>query len=235
MKNEFIVTSFIVFALIMPSFAYADGSSCQPIFGGGQTCAQTNPLQIDKQVKDPLTGIYVNNLGLGDPHYQPGQRVDFKIIVTNAGSATVSNATISDYLPPYITYVSGGGNFNNQTDTVTFTIGPLSPKQQKSVFVQGKVVDQSALPTNQGVICIANQATVSTGSQDTATFCIQKAGFANINPTQGNVNQTTNPPVYPPTQAHRTPSTGPETWEIIGLLPASALGIWLRRKTSRWI
>lgn len=39
-------------------------------------------------------------------------------------------------------------------------------------------------------------------------------------------------PVYEPTKATETPSTGPEAFGLITLLPAAAAGIWLRRKTK---
>jgi hypothetical protein len=40
-------------------------------------------------------------------------------------------------------------------------------------------------------------------------------------------------PVHKPTDAKKTPATGPETIGLIGLIPAAAAGFFLRKKTNK--
>jgi uncharacterized repeat protein (TIGR01451 family)/fimbrial isopeptide formation D2 family protein len=73
-----------------------------------------------------------------------GERVNFKVTVTNTGNATVNNVKVTDRLPSELKFddsVSGDGtaNFNNSTFTVNF--GSLSKGQSKTVEFAAKVID----------------------------------------------------------------------------------------------
>jgi hypothetical protein len=71
------------------------------------------------------------------------------------------------------------------------------------------------------------KAATNAGKQTTAT----------PTPAQDNKPQPTNAPttkgglpVYKPTQTTQTPETGPEAYALISLVPAAALGFYLRSK-----
>lgn len=52
-------------------------------------------------------------------------------------------------------------------------------------------------------------------------------------PTPQPANQATTKgglPVYEPTQTRTTPSTGPEAWALVSLLPMAGAGIWLKKR-----
>ncbi len=61
------VLSLITFALMASVQGVRADSSCQAIYGGGQTCIQVGNVVINKTVKNPKTGSFVDNLNVNDP------------------------------------------------------------------------------------------------------------------------------------------------------------------------
>ncbi len=74
-----IIFLLIIFSFLFPLKSYADSISCQPIYGGGQTCVTTANILINKKVLNPSTNVFVDNLGINDPKYQPGFIVNFRL------------------------------------------------------------------------------------------------------------------------------------------------------------
>lgn len=200
---------------LSPSKAYAD---CQPVYGGGQTCS-SNEFTIVKLVQVPGKGggNYVNNLYQNDPKYFASQQVNFEIIVQNTGSQTIPTLNITDTFPQYISFVSGLGNFDSNSKTLSFTVTNLNPGQSNTYVVSAKIFDTGNLPSDQGIMCLVNQAnaTDNTGISHGASsqFCIQQ-----------NVLGAT-PTVI------TTPATGPEMLPL-GLLLSGGLGGFIIRKKS---
>ena len=56
----------------------------------------------------------------------------------------------------------------------------------------------------------------------------QTNSSANQTPTQTKGGQT----IYPVSQSKTTPSTGPETWAIVALIPLGGIGMLLRNKAK---
>lgn len=220
----------VIFLLTFFSFAnplkvFAD-TTCQPIYGGGQTCVTTGTISINKTVMNPKTNQLVDNLNINDPRHQPGFVTTFQITVTNTGNTSISRIKVSDIFPQYITFSSGTGNFDSNTKTLTFEVNNLLANETRNFTIQGKVVDSSLIPINQGsVVCVVNQATAtnldnaSQVIQDNAQFCIEKtatsSGF----------------PVFP-TTITVTPSTGAESLVLFSLIPTGIAGWFLRKHSS---
>jgi uncharacterized repeat protein (TIGR01451 family) len=227
MKKTYLSIIFLlaIIALGYPLKSYAD-TSCQPIYGGGQTCVTTGNIGINKTVLNPQTNQFVDNLNINDPRYQPGSTVTFQIAVTNTGSSNISRMQVSDVFPQYLTFSSGTGNFDSNTKTLTFEVDNLAVNEVRNFTILGKVVDSSQIPLAQGsVVCVVNQATAtnldnnSQTGQDNAQFCIEK------------IAAVTGFPTFPSTTTiTTTPSTGPEAFVLIGLLPTGFAGWVLRRK-----
>lgn len=232
-----------IFSLIAVSPAKAD-TTCQPIYGGGQTCVTAGNLLIDKKVQNPSNQLYVDNLGMNDPKYNPDQTVNFQINVTNTGSQTLNKVTIKDILPSYVSYVSGPGNYDANTNTLTFETTDLKANETRTFTVTGKVASANSIPQNQGVSCVINQAqgiVDGKASQDNAQFCIQQPTTPVVVPGKGGVIAEPVIPittkggikVFPPPMVTTTPATGPELFALIGLIPGAGLGFFLRKKASK--
>ena len=84
-------------------FATASTAPLSPkTFAQYGTYTLLNQLTVDKQVRNPVTGIYVDNLGLNDAHYFAENAVFFRITVQNTGNTVLSRITATDYLPAYL-------------------------------------------------------------------------------------------------------------------------------------
>ena len=212
---------------LMPSNAYAQ---CQAIYGGGEVCPPSFNFSIQKLVQTPgkSGNSFVNNLSINDPKYSPSQNVNFQIVVKNTGSNTISTLTVSDKLPQFVNFVSGPGSFDSNTKTLTFTINNLGAGQSQTFTVTGKLADANLMPSDQGIICLINQAsaTDSNGATNTSSsqFCVQKS-----------VLGTSEPVVFAAPKVVTTPATGPEMLPLMALIPSGLAGFILRKKTKNLI
>jgi uncharacterized repeat protein (TIGR01451 family) len=240
MKKIFLALISIVLLLTVVSSTDAAGTvNCQPIYGGGQTCAQAGNLLINKMVSDPSKPnqeVFVENLDSSSAKFVPGQVIKFKITVTNTGGSTINKVTVKDILPRTVTSISGPGNLDGRT--LSFDVTNLAPNESRSFVITGTVVGANELP-NENTPCDVNQVTgtsseVSGQSSDNAQFCIQK------NAVGGPQVTTTTPPatkgglpVAPSPKLTTTPSTGPESLALMALFPSGAFGFFLRKKASK--
>lgn len=205
--------------------SFAD-TTCQPIYGGGQTCITTGNISINKAVINPQTNQFVDNLSINDPRFQPGFITTFQLKIVNTGNSNISKVKITDIFPQYVTFSSGPGSFDNNTKTLTFEIDNLKSNEARTFTITGKIVDSSSIPIDQGgVVCVINQAQAvnldygSQVSQDNAQLCIEKVAVSSGFPSVAAVAVT--------------PSTGPEAWGLISLIPTGIAGWFLRRRSFK--
>jgi uncharacterized repeat protein (TIGR01451 family) len=239
MKN-IIVIALTAGLLSLSSFVSAvsadtsNGVSCQPIYGGGETCVQVGNIVINKTVKNPSTGAFVDNLNVNDPKYSPTSTATFQITVTNTGGGTIAKTTVKDTLPNFVTFVSGPGSFDSNSKVLTFEVNNLGAGQSQTFTVTAKIADAGSL--SQSVTCIVNQVTATAEknqSSDNSQFCIEKG--AQPTPTQvpGEPVSKGGKKVFPAPEVKTTPPTGPEMFSLVGLIPAGAVGMFLRKKASK--
>lgn len=224
--NLFLSLEVFILSLITVPAANAAGSSCQPIYGGGQNCVTVGNILINKKVLNPANNTFVDNLGTNDPKYNPGFVVNFRLEVTNPGTTTINSIEIKDTFPQHVDFSTGPGSFDSNTKTLTFSLNNLAPNETRTFGVVGKVVDANQLPNNQSIVCVANQAKATTNegtmSQDNSQFCIQKAAL-----TKGGL------PVLPPPAIAVAPPTGPESLALFSLIPTAIAGFALRKYSKK--
>lgn len=168
----------------------------------------------------------MDNMGVTDEHFAPNQTMNFALVITNTGNATVNTVSVKDIFPQFVTFAGGGGNYDAKTNTLALSLADLKPGESRTVIVSGKVVSADKLPTKNSVTCVINQAKATTDSQtvsDNAQLCIEKT---TPETTKGGL------PVFPSTTAKKSPSTGPEMAYLLGLIPMGSLGYLLRRRTQ---
>jgi len=217
--------------LVVAPRAQAD-VSCQPIYGGGQSCITTNNIIVNKTVLNPQTNQFVDNLNINDPKYQPGFVASFQISVTNTGNSNVSRVDVKDIFPQYVNFGSGAGTFNSNANTLSFSLANLAPNETRTFGVVGRVFNADQIPVSIGsVICVVNQAIAMINgnniSQDNAQFCIEKTSVAIpvTTATKGGF------PVFPPVSTTSTPKTGSESLALLVLVPSGIAG-WLMIRYS---
>lgn len=229
--NTFIVSFFLFMLATSTSYAAAGNNTttCQPIYGGGQTCVQSGNVSINKRVTHPKTGVLVDTLTINDDKFGPESTVTFQLDVTNNGGTKIGKVQVKDIFPQNINFVSGIGNFNSNSKILSFDVNDLNPNETRTFTIVGKVVPANQLPVDRGIACVINQATAkdvnaSMESKDTAQLCIQKELPAPTE-TKGGLK------VFPPEQTlQATPPTGPEMLPLLAMLPTGLIGALLRRK-----
>ena len=177
-------------------------------------------IMIDKMVAKPIATKggstdqdYVDNLSPSDPRFLPDQEVFFKIKVKNTSDVKINDITVKDFLPDFVDFKEGPGDFDKDSRTLTIAAGDLEVDEEKLFFVKVKVVEQDELPADQGISCIVNKAQAFDGGvsdEDTAQFCIEKEVLG----------------------VTAVPSAGPELGALLltGQLTTLGLGILLKRK-----
>lgn len=134
-------------------------------------------VMVDKLVRNPQTGSYVDNLGLNDPKYSAEAAVFYKITVENVGGTTLKMINITDYLPVYLQYVAGGV-YDAVSRQISFTFENVAPGERRSTIFQAKVYSLSQLPAEKTILCPVNKVVASSpengSDEDTAQLCIQK-------------------------------------------------------------
>jgi len=168
----------------------------------GEVCVRTGELQIDKEVWDVEDGLFVDNMGLGDYRFAPGEEITFKLKIKNVGDETFSKVYVKDTLPDYLELISGD---------LEFEISDLSVDETEERQFKVKVVSAGKFP-NKSTICVVNTGEVWSGDEkdrDTAQVCLEEKvlGVA----------------VLPP--------TGPKYWLLIlpFSLLAGLIGLYLRK------
>ncbi len=221
MKKSIILRLIIVNTIVIlgtlfflgPGKTLANGG-CVPVYGGGVECPKAGQVLVDKKVRNPASGIYVDNLGLSDPKYLPEQVVIFQIIVKNSGDGSISNLKVTDTLPQFVDYMSGPGNYDSATRKLSFNVANLGAGTSQTFEIKGRVVHQAALPEEKSTVCPVNVVDVTVDSQtdhDESQFCVQKK-------------------IAVPT----VPQAGPQDWliSLFGLGTIFTIGIYLRKKLA---
>ena len=229
--------SLVLFLVLSSLFSVSARAevSCQPIYGGGQTCVSTGNILVDKKVLNPETQKMTDNLTVNDGKFAPGANINFQINLTNTGHADIKHIDVKDIFPQYVIFASGPGKFDANTKILTFEVADLKPKETRTFTVVGKIVEANRLPADLGIVCNATFATAITSdsgtSQDTAQFCIQKPSQASQKQVLAAQTSKGRFPVFPAPSITTSPATGGELLPIISLIPAGIAG-WLLRKYS---
>lgn len=202
----FVIVSTLV--LSITSKVSANGG-CVPVYGGGVQCPPSPQIIINKTVKNPATGFFVDNLGPSDPKYRPQQVVTFHLTVKNPTDQTMNNISVSDKLPREVDFVSGPGNFDQNSRTLNFSVDSLSAGESRVFEITGRTVHPALLSKN--VTCPVNAVDAKTSDKsdhDESQFCIQKEAVIPV-----------------------VPKAGAETGLLLGLVSALTGGIILRKKS----
>lgn len=230
-KLLLIFTIFLIstFYFLSSRKASAD-TSCQPIYGGGQTCVSSSNISTNKTVLNPETNKMVDSLSINDPKYQPGFITTFQITIKNTGNADISKINVNDIFPQYINFSAGPGNFDNDTKTLSFEVDNLKPNESKTFTIMGRVANDAQIPLNQGVVCVVNRAIAknmdnpSEIAQDNSRLCIEKK-VSEETSTARNKGF----PIFPLSKVTITPPTGPNSLVLFLLIPIAGAGYWLRK------
>jgi hypothetical protein len=227
---------------------------CSPIFGGGPTCQQSDIITINKKVLSPKVAAtngavftdndFVENVTQKDTRYTPNTPTAFRLYVTNKTNKELKDVVVSDVFPQnFLTFVTGNGTFDVKTHTFTTKI-TLKPQEVRKITIQVLTATTDEILKSNAPLCTVNVATAVVNkktSQDNSMLCVdlgERAVVAKTFPTQTPKNPAQTKgglPIVSPiasNQMQKAPSTGPEMFALVGLIPAGLLGHYLRKKSS---
>ena len=186
-KYSKIILNLIVFVAVLVLSTNTVLASGQYGQYGGET--ESGRVMVDKLVRHPKTGEYVDNLGLNDPKFSAESSVFFKIVVENTGNSLLNEINVTDFLPEHLQYISGG-TYNTDTREVKFTFNDVAPGDRRNTILQAKVNSLSSLPAEKTILCPINKVVASSpqdgSDEDTAQLCIAKKPMVgNVAPKAG--------------------------------------------------
>ena len=184
-----------------------------PVYGGGVIAPKEGEVIIDKMVKNPASGSFVDHLGPTDPKYRPTDIVYFQIKVQNPSDERLDVVEITDSLPDFVDFMTGPGNYDSETGKMTFKVEDLEPGDTRTFELKARVSHQATLPEEKNVICPVNLVEAVFGNKsdsDESQFCIEKE-----------------------MEVPQVPEAGADPLMLSGLASALSLGFWLRKKSQK--
>lgn len=181
-----LILTLLLFGFLFLAKPASAAVRCETQYGGTEVCVTTGQLQVDKEVFDPQNNKYVDNLGINDYKFSPGELISFRINIKNVGDALLSKVTVTD--------TPQAGFLDLATGALNFDLIDLKPGETKQQELKLRVVDASKLPQNN-VICVINTAQANADSnsdKDTAQLCLERKVLG--------------------VKVTELPKTGPEAW-----------------------
>ncbi|MBI4066220.1 DUF11 domain-containing protein, partial [Candidatus Gottesmanbacteria bacterium] len=151
--------------------------SCTNQYGAAVECQPVN-LTINKMVKHPTSGLFVENILLTDTPYGPGSEVLYRLVIRNASGETHNPVTVTDQLPAELTFVAGPGTYSTPGKSggiLTFTLENVIAGETRTQEVLVKV--EAATPTKCDIVNTAKVTSPArpNGDSDTVSICVSKA------------------------------------------------------------
>lgn len=195
----FVMTLFLgvlSFALL-PSKAFA---SCEPNYGGGETCEFTEEFEVTKKVRFQGDSIWKDKV-VG---VKEGETVEFRIVVKNTGETSADNMKMTDLLPDALYRIGGAGLTEEWND--------FEVDETKTFILEARIKSVEFDRENDFEKCVVNKAEAEQDGDlvgsDTATVCY---GSEEI------------------TELPETGAIATETLSILGFA-STGLGMILKRK-----
>lgn len=173
MKTKLLIASALATGALLLSFASSFAAvSCITQYGTivpyahGEVCVRTGEIQINKEVFDPQSKKFVDNLGASAYQFAPGEEVIFRLRIKNIGDNTLSIVQATDTLPATLEPVAGEFSF----EIKDLQVDQVIERELKARFVPVAKFDKDQT-------CEVNRAEVKSGNKqdsDTAMVCVEK-------------------------------------------------------------
>ncbi len=216
MKKVFAILVLSTIYYLLSTFSVHAQYGCESQYGG---CPPSQSILMDKTVqmpdansnKDASSYNYVDNLSPSDARFQPAWFVWFKLRVKNTSTVSESNVTVKDYVPSYLSPVTGPGTYDTVNRVITFSAGDFGVGEEKIYYLKMQVMAVNQLPADKGLFCVINKASASNNvvyDDDTSQLCIEKQV----------------------TSVKQAPKAGPEMGIVLFTVETTLLGVGLSLK-----
>lgn len=163
---------FIVLATLLASPVM--GEECSTQYGGYEEKCVPSDLALNKQVRNPISDLFVENLGSTDATFSPGSEITYKLRITNNSGETFSTVTVKDYFPEHLEYISGPGEYRDDIRELKFELSDMVAGESREVEITARVKGADQLP-DQSLFCMTNRASAEARGrhdEDTAEACV---------------------------------------------------------------
>lgn len=174
----------------LPIVSPAEAETCTTQYGNGQygttTCVPTD-LSVDKQVSNPITGVFVENLLSGDATHSPNSEVTYLLRILNSSNQDFTTVQVTDTVPDTMINPKVDESDQNKVRdvknpdnrTLVFVLkDTLKAGEPREVKVKAMVRDVSVFPKDKSLICdVTNKARVAAedrSDEDTSSLCVTK-------------------------------------------------------------
>lgn len=189
-------TSLVAFGIVAATVLAVQAQAqtpCPTQYGGtsygSAPCPQN--LVVNKLVRNPITGSFVENLLEGDAAYSPRSEVIYELKITNSGNTDFDRVQVQDTVeaelrnPRLVDVTQVEVIETPDQQTLRFVIRSLKAGETRSVMVKAEVVDGVTVPEGKSRKCeVTNTVRVETSGQqpddDTADLCIVPPGTEEI-------------------------------------------------------
>ncbi len=184
-RKTYLVIVGILAAGVLSGTAYADEVLCPTQYGSTQygttPCPQN--LVVNKLVRNPITGSYVENLLEGDAAYSPRSEVVYEVRVTNSSNTDFDRVQVQDTVEaelknPRVVDVSQVETIETpDQQTLRFVVRNVKAGETRTVLVKAEVVSDVRVESGKSRKCeITNKVKVEASGQqpdeDTADLCV---------------------------------------------------------------
>lgn len=148
----------------------AEGN-CTNQYGATVECPP-NRIVVNKTVKHPTSGVFLENLTSRDTAYAPDAEVEYDIAVTNTSNETFPTVTVIDVFPEEVEFVSGPGRYEAAARKLTYELSDLKPGATVHNRIVVKIGKTVAIPDCEVVNTVTATGPGGQSDQDTATLCV---------------------------------------------------------------
>lgn len=192
-RKTYLVIVGILAAGVLSGTASADEVLCPTVYGATQygttTCPQN--LVVNKLVRNPITGSYVENLLDGDAAYSPRSEVIYEVRITNSSNTDFDRVQVEDTVEaelrnPRVVDVSQVETIETpDQQTLRFVVRNVKAGETRTVLVKAEVVSDVKVEAGKSRKCeITNKVKVETSNQqpdeDTADLCVVTPGAEEV-------------------------------------------------------
>lgn len=155
---------------------YGETPTCTNQYGNAIECPP-NRIVINKKIRAARNAYtFVENITSADAAYSIGDEVEYDIAVTNTSNVNFPTVTVIDIFPAGVTFLSGPGRFEANSNKLTYEISDLNAGATAHSRVLARIKDASFF-TNDLTCDVINTATATgpggQSDQDTASMCVQ--------------------------------------------------------------
>lgn len=205
-KNLFLAVTLVVLALgsvIFPANVKADSYSSED---------NRKTLSVDKKLRSIWDSEYVDNISSSTRIFAEDQVVEFKIKVTNTGTANMKNIKVTDELPPFLSLIFFPGTYDSTNNKVEWTIDELNAGHSQEFLIRAKIDKSENVYTVTKETNVAKASVDNINEKDDAVYYI------------GNKNETKGEVIVPET------GNASLVIETIGVIATGISGLALRKK-----